>query len=56
VAGGGSLDGGKGIVIVQDSLFGWPAARHAFRTAPAHVAVAEHLSKNADWLVAGHYE
>lgn len=47
-----SLDERKGVVIVQDSLFASRAALEAFRVAPAHVTVAEHLSKNADWLVA----
>lgn len=51
-----SIDERKGIVIVQDSLFESPAALEAFRVAPAHVAIADYLSKNADWLVADHYQ
>ena len=51
-----SLDERKGVVIVQNSLFASAEELDAFRVAPAHVEVAEFLSRNADWLVADYLE
>lgn len=50
-----SLDGRKGLVLIEDATFVDAAAFASFRIAPAHVEVAAEMAEISDWWV-GDYE
>ena len=50
-----SIDARKGRVIVEDATFADAAAFDRFRAHPAHVTIADQMSRISDWWVGDYH-